>query len=689
MANEENADLEAENSTATAVAAPTPAEVDIEDSSTGSTLVKERFEIMFDTPMPHLDTNGATAYKTIDKINAKRELFALICSNEVPPRSSLLPYLKSIDNPHLMKLVEFGIVDYAKSGSRNVALIYETPLGGKVSDFKEGDITYKSNPDKFKSIILSLLSAIEVLRGYRITHRAIRSDNVYYKDEARTEIVIGDCAASFPAFYQDARFETIESAFALPEGRGNGSSGDDIYAIGVLLLSLLLQKNPLEGLSDPEILRLKIKKGSYAALTNDERVPNQITAMLKGMLNDTPELRWGYLPVYNFLEGKPVNFNNNGILDNKSQRALIINGDKAYTPQSAAIMLLNSPKEAFELIKSGKLSEWVKNGLENEKIYIKLDKLIKQDADNISDCSNIVTRACIMLDPHLPIKYDELIIFPDGAPKAIFYALKHQGHITDFVNLFSSDLIKLWYQEQDNMRSPANASEFKIYVTRKDIGYGIDRIMYDFDEDLPCTSPLLGDDFVNSASKVLRALDKFYDKNKPQYLPYDRNLIAFLRCKMGKKIDGILTDLNSNKENIQNSAIIRLFTNMQNKYGPVQLPNLAKWLINIAKPVIMSYRNVKYQKYLERELLKISKSGKLNEICEMLENDEARNKDKTDYAAAINEINYLLTEKSKLVGDGSKLDDEARGMAIKFASVLAILTMVMSFILNLTYWVMK
>lgn len=657
------------------------------DSSTTS-LVKERYEVLFDTPIPQLDSNGAVAYKIIDKINTKRNLFALICSNEIPPRASILPYLKSIEHPNIMKLVEFGIVDYIKAGSRNVVLIYEQPMGGRVSDFQDSDLSYKTNPDKFKSNLMSLFSAVETLRGFNITHRAIRADNVYYKDEARTEIVFGDCAAAFPAFYQDARSETIESAYAMPEGRGNGNSGNDVYAVGVLILNLITHKISMNGLSNEEVLRIKIRKGSYGALTSEDRIPNTYIPLLKGLLSDSEDQRWSYQQAFNFMEGKPVSFGT-PVGNEKPLRSLTINGEKVYTAQSAAIALLNSHNEAFDLIKSGKITEWVKNGLENDKVCLKIDKFLKTDAENFTDNNNVVSKVCIFLNPQLPIKFKDLILFPDGAPKAIFYALKKQQNIGELAEFFSSDLIKLWYQEQENLRSPANVAEFKIYVTRKDFGYGIDRIMYDFDEDLPCTSPLLGNEFVNTASKVLRALDNNYAKNKLLGLPYDRNLIAFLRCKMGKKIDGIITDLNSNKESVQNAAIVRLFTNMQNKFGPAQLPNLAKWLINISKSIINSYHNVKYQKYLEKELFKISKNGKLMEICDTLENEEARTKDKNDYAAAINEINYLLSEKSKLVVGGSKLDEEATKMAFKFASVLAILTMVMSFIFNLIYWVTK
>ena len=68
-----------------------------------------------------------------------------------------------------MKLVEYGIISYPLENSRNMALIYETPLGGRVID-SNGNYSLKNQPDKFKNTLLSLLSVTEVLRGYGITH---------------------------------------------------------------------------------------------------------------------------------------------------------------------------------------------------------------------------------------------------------------------------------------------------------------------------------------------------------------------------------------------------------------------------------------------------------------------------------------------------------------------------------------
>ncbi len=649
-------------------------------------LVKERFEIDYAQPLPWLDCNGAKAYRVIDRIDTKRGLFALICSNKTCPRSTILPYIKSIECRSLMKLVEFGIVTWLPEKSRNLALIYKLPYG-KVFEGGKTSLDIRSS-EKFKSTLINLLSAIEALKNYNITHRAIRADNIYYANAEKTEIMLGDCCASFPAFYQPSAYETIENMLSIPEGRGNGSEKNDIYAIGALMMALYLGHEIVPEMSTPELLRIKLKKGSYQALLADDHISNQISPVLRNLLNDNVENRLNYIQAYNLLDGKTGNYSSSTATD-RPKRTISFNGEKFYNTRDFAIAISNAPTEAYELVKSGKLLDWIKNGLENEKLAGKIEKLLTTYPEGTTSTDIIISKICILLMPDLPLKLNNLCLFPDGAPKAIFYALRNGMETKPFYELFSAELIKLWYQEQEHMRSPANAAEFRIYINRQDIGYGLDRIMYDFDDDIPCVSSLLGDEFVNSPTRILRALDNTYSKQIVKSMPYDRNIIAYLRCKMGKKIDGILTDLATGKDYLQASAILRLYTSMQNKFGPAQLPHLSQWLASSSISIIKSYHNLKYQKFLERELLKINKNGKLHELCDILEDEEARNKDKANYTKAVSDINFLLSEKNKLINNSSKIDDEARNMAIRFTSILAIMVMLASFLFNLILWVLK
>ena len=463
---------------------------------------------------------------------------------------------------------------------------------------------------------------------------------------------------------------------------------NDIYAIGALMMALYLRHEIVPEMSTPELLRIKLKKGSYQALLADDHIPNQISPVLRNLLNDNVENRLNYIQAYNLLDGKTGNYSSSTATD-RPKRTISFNGEKFYNTRDFAIAISNAPTEAYELVKSGKLLDWIKNGLENEKLAGKIEKLLTTYPEGTTSTDIIISKICILLMPDLPLKLNNLCLFPDGAPKAIFYALRNGMETKPFYELFSAELIKLWYQEQEHMRSPANAAEFRIYINRQDIGYGLDRIMYDFDDDIPCVSSLLGDEFVNSPTRILRALDNTYSKQIVKSMPYDRNIIAYLRCKMGKKIDGILTDLATGKDYLQASAILRLYTSMQNKFGPAQLPHLSQWLASSSISIIKSYHNLKYQKFLERELLKINKNGKLHELCDILEDEEARNKDKANYTKAVSDINFLLSEKNKLINNSSKIDDEARNMAIRFTSILAIMVMLASFLFNLILWVLK
>ena len=642
-------------------------------------LLKERFEINLNNPLPELNSNGASAYVAVDKTNPTRSLFALICTEELP-RLSYLPYMKSIDSPYILKLIEYGHVVY--NSSETIALIYNRPTGPRADNFIE--ISEPLNSETFRSWSLSLLSACDVLKTFGLTHRAIRLDNVYFTDSSRKELMLGDCLSAFPSYYQPLIYETIENTLCPPQSRGNGTIDHDIYACGIVLLGLVLNHDIKSELSAGEILRQKLKNSSFTFLSNNEKIPSRINTVLHSLLDDNNEKRSDYNAILNYFEGKSANLTNDN--NDRSNKALVINGEKCYTRKSAALSILSNPDFGLEVIQSGKMLEWVKNGLENEKLHTKLQTAITAEKDN-PDKSNLLAKICIYLDSSLPLKCGDSYLFPGGMAKTIFYNKKNNLSLTPLQNLISSDIIKLWYQEQPYLRAPTNASEFGMYLMRNDYGYGFDRIMYDFDEDLPCISPLLGKSFVNTTSRLLAALNN--NRSNFSSMPFDKSIIAYLRCKMGKKIDGIIVDINANQDAIKISAIIRLYANIQNRQGPAQLVNLTQWLANASKALIQSYHNIKYQKYLEQELLKISKSGKIMDLVSILENEEARARDRNDFAEALKTVNFLIAEKNKILSGDSKIDDEARELALRFSSILSVLTMLSTFVFSLIYWMIK
>lgn len=126
-------------------------------------------------------------------------------------------------------------------------------------------------------------------------------------------------------------------------------------------------------ISTPELLRIKQKKGSYQALLGDDKIPNQISPVLRSLLNDNVDARLNYVQAYNLLDGKSNNYTSSGTTD-RPKRTISFNGEKFYAARDFAIAISAAPQEAYELVRSGKLLDWIKNGLENEKLAGKIEK---------------------------------------------------------------------------------------------------------------------------------------------------------------------------------------------------------------------------------------------------------------------------------------------------------------------------
>ena len=640
--------------------------------------LKERYIINYNEPLGYMDMNGGRAYRVNDRIDKERLLFALICDKETAPRHSVLPYIKSIKTPNMLTLVEYGVVTEPENNTKVMALIYQQPLGGRVID--DSQSSFLNDENKAISFLSDILSSIQTLHSYGITHRAIRLDNLFYLDEAKEKVVLGDCVGSFPAYYQPSVYEPIESLMVKKEGRGNGHTKDDIYSLAVTALFLFLGKENGIDLTAHELLSLKMKKSSYTILSGQDKIPIMLANILRGMLNDDPDARWNISYTLNLLTNKPAKITHSSPTD-VTKKAFNIGGQKYYTQRDVAYGILQNPKEAYELYTSGKIIDWIKNGLENEELALSLEKAIKSTNDNSQNHDLIIAKICIFLAPHFPIVLGGTALLPPAISKAIYFASIHDEDLNDYSKICSSDLIRLWYLNQVDVRTPSNISEIKNYVNNPSIGFGLDRVMYEFDEDIPCISKLVDNDYVCTPSRVLRVLNNNY--NNSQEKPYDSNLITYLRCKMGKKLDGILTDINSKIQSLEASAVLRLYTTMQNKYGPQQLPKLAQWLSIYSVPLIKSYHNLKYQRFLEKELIKVNKSGKLHEMLDLLENEESRKKDNTEYNIARKTVKKLLNEKNMLINNDGKWEDTARDLAMKSACFIAVIVMIISFIINL------
>jgi hypothetical protein len=613
-------------------------------------VVRDRFTIYCDRQIPALDMPNALAYEVADRKQEGRPLYALVCKPEMPSRISVMRVLKGLEIPSILHMVDWGVAEWPPIDRKCVIVIYNRPMGGRVMDSMAG--TFKRIPDhQFARMIIKPIAdgLVEMaLKG--VAHRAIRPDNLYFMDEARTKIVLGDCVTSIPAHDQPVVVEPIESAMAIPTGRGGGSYADDMYSFGASVLMLAIGRNPLQGTPDAEIIKRKIQTGSYATLVGDERMQVSLIECLRGLLTDDPEQRWQAGNIDLWLNGKrltPIQAK----AEPQSQRPLRFADMEFHSIRPLSYAMYQNWDKAISIITDGTLEIWIRRGLELNDLADGIATAIKSSnamaGGNKSDMEDlIVSRVLMLMDPRMPIRHRDFRTFIDGFGQSLAIAMlrkqKLQAH-TDFIN---RDLWRHWIAAQgkqaaENQQFENVFRDLKNYLKDPNSGAGIERCVYELNEWQPCMSPLIEAQYVMEVKGVLPALDSAAKAANTKLWPVDRHVAAFMRARYAKGTGTQIDAMNDSRPDRATIGMLSVLAIVQWRLGPEALFNLASWVGGLMGPVINSYQNRNRRKDIEKELPKMVRKGNLAELYNFLDNPEERQRDaegfnwaKTEYASA-------------------------------------------------------
>lgn len=182
---------------------------------------------------------GLTAYLARDRLAADGRRVALAVSRDASPRSRPLKLLPDgIDN--LMTPLGHGPAALPGGRGEGYFVICMPPPGPSVA------ASLNRWPERalLDLVLRPVARVLDVLQERRLTHRAIRPNNVFQSAPGQP-VTLGAAWAAPAAMHQPCVFESPYSAMCHPAGRGDGTIADDVYALGVLLLTLLNGKVPI------------------------------------------------------------------------------------------------------------------------------------------------------------------------------------------------------------------------------------------------------------------------------------------------------------------------------------------------------------------------------------------------------------------------------------------------------------
>lgn len=668
---------------------PAAAAAQGEGKSAGApALLRERFNLLADKPLPELNTPSAQAFVAEDRRDSARQLYTLVTRPTLPARMAAARSLRGVQAAGLQSLVEWGTVPWQPAGRYCFAAVYDRPVGGRVMVGLTDEFQRYDEVELIRKAVTPLVAAIRECNTRGVTHRAIRPTNLFYMTGERDGLAVGDCVTTPPGYDQPAIFEPIESAMCHPAGRGAGRLAEDMYALGVTLVILLLGRNPVAQIEDDAVLAYKITIGSYATLVGDERLPVPLIEMLRGLLCDDAEERWDLDALSLWLDGRRLNPLQPRV-EKRANRPFAFNDREYLNCRELAIAFAQDWEAGMPAVVDGRLELWLRRSVEDKDRAQNVATAVREATTSMGDrrvlMDVMMARVCIALDPAAPIRYKGFSAMPEGFGPALALLYSEQGDVRLFAEILMRGIPSQWLAARDsytieNAGLDARFGDLRDHLQQTGLGGGIERCLYDLNDGLPCLSPLVADDYVWEIKGLLAALDAAAARRGDHKAwPIDRHIAAFVACRAGNDISRLVPTLNGATPERTALAMLNVLARMQWRLGPEEVHGLASWMGGLMGPVIAGYHSRDRRRVMEREIPRLVRKGSLTDLARLLDDPDERQKDGEEFTWAQREYAAAMQEVSEMERADDRRDEIAarigRQAAAMISVVVALLTM--------------
>ncbi|TCS62514.1 protein kinase domain-containing protein [Varunaivibrio sulfuroxidans] len=643
--------------------------------------LKDRYNLFPGMALHDFDTPSAKAYHAEDNRNPERNLYVLICNPALPIRQRELKAVTGSALRGLITVIDHGPVEWPLFEQRAMAIVYERPMGGRFLDASSKRKIKINEYEIPRKIIAPLLASLNDLAELGVTHRNIRLENLYFLDKERHQLVLGDFVSAPPGYHQPAVYEPVTRAMAMPSGRGSGNLGIDIYTLGVLLVFLLVGRNPMGKMTDEEMITSKCENGSYAALCGRERIPMTILEPLRGMLSDDPDERWDLNAIELWLNGqKKTPIQRRPVPKPKTRINFM--GKDHKTTRTLAFSMGRHVSEAAQLIKDGKLEVWLRQSLDMgdraDAVTAAIAHAKVNDGRFEGSDDYFVCKVCAMIDPNAPLLYKGLSFLPEGFGYVLGVSVLFEENIQAASEVLHHNIAAFWFASQTHFPSETlgmnkSFQSLMSLIKINEMGFGIERCLYELLPGLPCQSPLIKTAYVTEIEGLLPALDDVANNTETQTKPIDRHIAAFIAARFKHDISPHLKALSDPKEETATIGMLSLLALVQWRLKIPTLFGLSSWIGGQLGAAIATYHSRATRRKIEQAIPSLVRKGSLPELFDLIDNIDKRRSDIEGFEEAKSAFFAAEKEILSLIGDDENGTQKAQQSGEHFTAMFAII----------------
>jgi hypothetical protein len=621
-----------------------------DDSPPTKGLIAGRFAVDASVSLPDAG-GGLPAFMARDRQAADSARVALLVSRGHSPRANALSALSDpIDN--LMGPLGHGIAAAPGGKSEAYYIVCPSPPGPPLS------ASLRPWPERalIDHVLKPIARALDTLHGHGLTHRAIRAGNVFQGAPGQP-VTLGAAWSAPPAMHQPCVYEPPYNAMCHPAARGAGVVGDDVYALGVLLLVLAAGRVPFAGQDDSAVIRAKLEVGSFNALVRDVPISGFMADLLRGMLAQEAEHR---PPPSLLLDPSAARARRVAARPpRRSQRPLMIGESMALEARTLAFALLRDEKRAIQALRGDVVTTWLRRGLGDAALASSIEERVRDRLAEVrptprSD-SLLVMRCISTLNPRMPMCWRGVALWPDGLEGLLADSVAQDSDLKAIATeLLLNDITELWSSIQTGYDAYLPAPSREAAMARQYLQNGgqgaLLRLFYMQNPLLPCRAPSMAAIWCLGVADAVRAIERSAASATGNLV--DAGLAAFVAARSDQQTEVQINTLLGRKDpELFRLGEIGLLRDLQNRYCNEALPNLAKWAAARLRPELEKWRNRRRRAAMAAQVAKLAQAGFLAPILQLVTDSLGLNRDAEEAERAAATLVAIDAELASIDGD--------------------------------------